>query len=404
VETRVASEPAAVRAWTWYVVAVGAWFLSIGLNQVIVPALVTQELRGGAGSLATAQTAGQVPTLLLILLGGVVADRADRRRVLLGLYLASAALTAALAARVAAGALSLALVVAYVAALGVLSAFLMPARDSLLSELAFGDLMRSVSLLTVTQWGMQAIGSFAARIGERAGLAALIGAQAAIVLAGAVAVWRLPPLAHGHSPPRTLSLHELSEGVVEVLRSPILRPIALLSIAIGVLFVGPLLVVFPLLVRDYYGGDTTDLSLLLGCFPLGIIACTLWLIARRGLRRKGRAQLAALAAGGLCMGALGLGLPFRGALAAVFVFGVGAAVFMNASRTLFQEKAPASHRGRVLSVFSLSSMGASGVVGAPLSGLVVSQFGPLTACTLSGAATLLVVLGFLAGSRIRELE
>jgi MFS family permease len=404
VETRVAREPAAVRAWTWYVVAVGAWFLAIGLNQVIVPALVTQELRAGGGSLASAQTAGQLPTLLLILLGGAVADRADRRRVLLGLYLAASALTAGLAARVAGGGLSLPLVIAYVASMGVLSAFLMPARDSLLSELAYGDLMRSVSLLTVAQWGMQAIGSFAARAGERVGVAALISAQAAIVLAGAAAVWRLPRAARSDSPPRALSLHELAEGVREVARSPVLRPIALLAIALGVLFIGPFLVVFPLMVRDYYGGDTTDLSMLFGCFPLGIITCTLWLIARRGLRRKGRAQLAALANGALCMGALGLGLPFWGALATVFAFGIGGAVFMNASRTLFQEKAPPAHRGRVLSVYSLATMGSSGVIGAPLSGVVVSHFGPLTACTVSGAAMLAVVIGFLAATRVSELE
>ena len=401
---RVASEPAAVRAWTWYVVAVGAWFLAIGLNQVIVPALVTQELRGGGGSLATAQTAGQLPTLLLILLGGAVADRADRRRLLFGLYLGAALLTAALSAGVAGGGLSLALVIAYVASLGVLSAFLMPARDSLLSELAYGDLMRSVSLLTVTQWGTQAIGSFAARAGERVGLAPLIAAQAAIVLAGSAAVWRLPRLAHSHSPARALSIHELAEGVREVARSPVLRPIALLAIALGVLFIGPFLVVFPLLVRDFYGGDTKDLSMLFGCFPLGIIACTVWLLARRGLRRKGRAQLAALANGALCMGALGLGLPFWGALAAVFVFGAGGAVFMNASRTLFQEKAPPAHRGRVLSVYSLATMGASGVIGAPLSGLIVNHFGPLTACTVSGAAMFAVVVGFLAATRVSELE
>jgi MFS family permease len=122
------------------------------------------------------------------------------------------------------------------------------------------------------------------------------------------------------------------------------------------------------------------------------------------VRRKGRAQLAALASGSLCMGALGLGLPFRGALVAVFAFGAGAAVFMNASRTLFQEKAPPAHRGRVLSVYSLATMGASGVVGAPLSGLVVSHFGPLAACALSGAATLAVVIGFGFGTRVLELE
>src|SRR5262249_59735463 len=92
------------------------------------------------------------------------------------------------------------------------------------SELAYGDLMRSVSLLTMTQWGMQAIGSFAARAGERVGLAPLIALQAAIVLAGAAAVWRLPRLAHAHSPAHPLPLHQLPARVRAGARSPVVRP------------------------------------------------------------------------------------------------------------------------------------------------------------------------------------
>jgi MFS family permease len=402
---RVESLPAASSAWLWYVVGAGTWFLSFGLNGVIVPALVTQQLRGGGGALALAQSSSQLPTVALILIGGAVADRADRRRLLIALHGVASALTAALAFGVHAGALSMPLVVAYGIGMGTVSAFLMPARDALLSDVSGGNLMRAVSVLTMTQWSMQALGSFSARIGASVGIVALIAIQATILLAGAPAIARLPRRARSDRPKRaTLSVREFLEGVGEVARSPVLGPVALLAIALGVFFIGPFLVVFPLLVRDYYGGDLADLSLLFGCFPLGIIASSAWILARGGLRRKGMAQLGSLAIGALCMIALGLGLPFWLALVVVFLFGLGGAMFMNASRTLFQEKAPPAHRGRVLSVYSLSTMGASGLLGAPVSGLLVAHFGPLVACGLAGVAMLAVIAGFLAFTRIRELE
>src|SRR5258706_4622961 len=279
----------------------------------------------------------------------------------------------------------------------------MRACGALLFEVSGGNLMRAVSVLTMTQWGMRALGSFSARIGANVGIVALIAIQAGILLVGAPAIARLPRRARSEGPKRAaLTVSEFLEGVGEVARSPVLGPVALLAIALGVFFIGPFLVVFPLLVRDYYAGDLADLSLLFGCFPLGIIASSAWILARGGVRRKGIAQLVSLGIGALCMIALGLGLPFPVALSIVFLFGLGGARFMNASPTLFQGKAPPPHRGRVLSVYSLARVGASGVPGAPLSGAPGGGPGPPRACTLAGVAMLGVIGSFTAFTRIRE--
>jgi len=405
VELRVAGTLARPNAWTWYVLSAATWFLAVGLNGVIIPGLVTQELHGGPGAMAIAQMSGQVPTLLLILLGGAVADRADRRALLVGLYACAAVLTGLLAARVGAGQLSLAVVVAYVSALGVVAAFQMPARDALLSDVAGGDLLRAISLLTMVQWGMQTVGNFGASLGQAVGFAPILAGEVGLVACSAFACSRLPPHVRHGEPGRAITLAELGEGVLEVARSPVLRLVAGLATALGVLFIGPFLVAFPLLVRDFYHGDKVSLSMFLGCFPLGVITTTLALLARGGgLRRKGLAQLAALGGGAVCMIALGCGPPFAGALAAVFVFGLGGALFMTASRTLFQTHAPPAHRGRVLSVYSLATMGASGLIGAPLSGLLLARLGVLATCRAAGVtmAALIVLLSF--SKSLRELE
>jgi MFS family permease len=354
--------------------------------------------------MAGVQMAQQLPAFALILLGGVVADRADKRALLVGLYLAAAVIALALAGALRLGWLSYAIVLGYVLAISSLSAFVMPARDALLSDVAGPNLMRAVTMLSMIQWGTQALGSMLGVVGRSAGVLPLIGLQALVLLASVPALLRLPAHVRADGPPRALRLGELADGVREVARSHVLAPVTLLSVALGTLFIGPFQVVFPLLVRDYYRGDVGDLALLYTTFPLGTIAGSGLILLRGGVRRKGAAQLVALGFGALCMIVLALGLPFPIALAATTLFGMGGAFFMNAGRTLFQEHATPANRGRVLSVYTLAFMGASGAIGAPLAGLLNATLGPLGACGVAGVAMLLVVGVTAVATDVRKLE
>jgi len=385
-------------------IAAGTWFLSFGLQSVIVSSLVAMQLQGSSAAMAATQMAQQLPGFGLILIGGAVADRVDKRALLISLYALGAGFALALAIGVEAGWLTLGLVVAYVLALGTLSAFVMPSRDALLSDVAGANLMRAVTMLTMTQWGMQAAGSAVGVVGRRIGVLPLIGLQALVLLAGVPALRRLPrPAPALETARRALRFGELWDGVREVFRSPVLAPVALLSMALGMLFIGPFQVVFPLLVRDYYEGDIADLSMLYTAFPIGTITGSALILLRGGVRRKGAAQLLALGFGALCMGSLGLGLPFWGALIAVTLFGLGGAFFMNAGRTLFQEHATSASRGRVLSVYALTFMGASGVVGAPLAGWLNAWLGPLAACGVCAGAMFAVVGIVATTTNVRKL-
>jgi len=393
-----------VSPFAWYVIAAGTWFLSFGLQGVIIASLVTMQLNRDAPAMAAVQMAQQLPAFALILLGGAVADRVDRRGLLIALYALAAGLAAVLALGVETGWLSLALVVGYVFAMGTVSAFVMPSRDALLSDVAGANLMRAVTVLTMMQWGMQALGSAVGVAGRSVGLLPLIGLQALVLLLGVPALRRLPRTVRAlDAPRRALRFGELADGVREVIRSPVLGPVALLAVALGTLFIGPFQVIFPLLVRDHYKGDVADLSLLFTSFPIGTIAGSGLILLRGGVRRKGAAQLLALGFGAVCMGSLALGLPFWAALIATMLFGVGGAFFMNAGRTLFQEHASSASRGRVLSVYTLAFMGASGAVGAPFSGWLNTQLGPLGACGVCAGLMLAVVAIVAAATDVRKL-
>jgi MFS family permease len=395
--------PPPAGAYRWYVTGVAAWFGAFGMQQVLFAWLVVGVLEAPARWVGIAQSASMIPNFLLILLGGAVADRSDRRGLLIRLHLLAAVLALGLMTIVARDAISLPLLILYALAIGSTSAFVMPARDALLSEVAGTDMMRAVTAMTLVQWASQAAGAFVGGSARWIGTVPALCVLAATYLLGAPALARLakaPP----RGPPRALRLADLGVGVREVWGSPQLRPVVILVGAVGALFVGPMMVVLPLLIRDYYGGDIAQLGLLQMCFPIGTILGSLVLLARGGIRRKGLAQIGALLAGCLCLGAVGFGLPLWGTLLAVLLWGTGAAVFMNAGRTVFQEKATPATRGRVLSVYTLGFMGASGLVGAPLSGFLAGWIGPLGTCFATSGAMFVVVLGVLALTPIRHVE
>jgi predicted MFS family arabinose efflux permease len=172
---------------------------------------------------------------------------------------------------------------------------------------------------------------------------------------------------------------------------------------VGIFFMGPFLVIFPLLVRDVYGGDVRQLSLVMMLFPVGTILGSSVILLRGGIRRKGVSLLIALACGALALLIIGQGLPFPGFLALTLAWGVAGSVFMNSSRTLFQQAAPPESRARVLSVNQLGFMAAA-PIGALIAGFASARLGPLDALVAAGSVMLVLVASVAALSRVRRME
>ena len=373
---------------------VAAWALTAGLHQVLFAWLLVGVLREAPAWIGMAQMCQMLPSFLFLLVGGATADRLDRRRLLMTLHAAAAAAALALAIATAAGKLDLLVLVSYALVWGTIWTFALPARDALLAEVAGADMLRAVTGVTLAQFGGQALGTRLAGIAGWAGGGGALTLLAALALLSALPIVALPATpSHSRRGGRGRARAGIREGLREVWGSPVLRPIALLVSANGLFFMGPYLVLCPLLVRDLYRGDVGSLSLAMMVFTLGTMAGSSFVLWRGGVRRKGRVFLLALLTVASSLVAVAFRPPFAGFLALLFAWGVGHSFFLNTSRTLFQEAAPESHRARVLSVHALGLLGM-----APLSnlgaGLLAGLVGPLVGCAVAGVA--MIVLTALA--------
>jgi MFS family permease len=378
----------------WFTAVVGSWFGAFGMQGVLFSWILVGELDAASTWVGTAQTASMLPSLFLLMIGGAIADHFDPRRLLIGLHLIAPLPVLALALASASGTLSIPIVIAFALAMGTLTAFCNPARDAMLSRVAGANVMSAVSGMTAVQFGSQAMGSLAAGLARVLGSPTTLCLHAVVLLIGAGFSYRMPRLTAeskqtAATPVRASGLRDtmagMREGLSIVRRTPELRSSLIAVFAVGVFFIGPFTVVLPLMVRDVYGGGVDQLAIAFTLFPLGTITGSL-VLRRVGLRRKGRAMLLALFAASILQASLGSGLPFWAFALATYGWGLGGSVFINASRTIFQERAPAAYRGRVLAAYQLGFTG-GGPIGAFASGLAVSVVG-LGGTLLIGASTM----------------
>lgn len=394
--------PGAPGAYRIYAFVVAAWFTAWGMQGVLFSWLIVNDLGAPAEWVGVAQFSLVLPGVFL-LVGGATADRFDRVSLMTGLHLVAAVVVGLLSWVVFTGQLRFAYVIAYAVALGTVSSFLLPARDSVLTDVAGSNLGQAVVGATLIQFTAGGVAAFVAGLARYLGSPAMLLFQSAVLLAGVLAIQRLPrPVAQPKSEVRP-RLSDLGVGVLEVFRSEDLRPVFLLTVGVGFFFQGAYFVVYPLLVRDYYHGDVAQLGALIGVFPIGVVLGSLLLLRGHPFKRRGRAMAIAQCFAASCLVITSLGVPYPVALLAGLGWGLGGSVFLNLGRTIFQERAQGGNRARVLSVYPLGFF-AAGAIGSPTAGLLAGAFGPLGAFLFGGMGMLVFVSGIALTTRVLKLE
>jgi MFS family permease len=400
-----------------YLFAHGAWFLAFGLQMVLFPYLVRVLLAENEIRFGLAQMSMQLPTVLLILLGGFVADRTDTRRtVLIGCGLCALTFMG-LGAFVASGQLTYAMVIVYSLVIGSIGAFVTPARDSLLTRVTPHGVHRGVALATLAQFAGQILGMAIATLAPLLGIAALLFGQAALMGSAALAATGIRPRPRGPHRIREGSVlrfmaSEIGGGVRAVTASPVIAPVIVCAIGMGMCFMGAFAVLLPLIVQGYFpahltGNARTQVATALGIFNLvfwlGSILSATALFRFGHIRRKGVVYLCALLSGSVVLLLCSIPMPFWLLCIVNFVWGLGGGLAMTLGRSLVQEYAPPDRIARVLSIFTLGMMGGA-PAGAVAYGVLAHAFGARISMLIPGGLMLVIVIGVLAFSRLWQLD
>ena len=372
----------------WYLTGMASFMLVMGMQSVLLPYLVTIELHAPAAQVGIAQSAVQWPMLVLLLIGGLIADRVDPRRVLVAVQAFATVPPLLLIAVLTTRGISYSLVVVFAVLWGTVSALAMPARDALLSRVAGLGVQRVVTVVMACQFIAQIAGYALASQIDSTGAVPVLALQSIAMLLGVVTTWQIaaaPPLAHG----RAGLLTDLAEGLTTLFRAPPMRATFLLATGLGVFFAGTFTVLLPLAMRDLFQRGGSGIALGLFVFMAGMITSILVMMLRqRGVQRPGRAIVISLYLGCAVLTPIYFTPPLWLFYLCIYLWGIGGGVVMTMARTIIQEQAPASHRARVMAAYALANGG-----GAPFGSLIMGY-----AIALVGVAhaVLLPILGVIA--------
>lgn len=379
----------------YLLLATGSWFAAFGIQSVVFAWLLTIELQADDVAVGYAQMSLTIPALLFVLIAGMLADRFGGRTVALISQTCAIATLGLLLTALLLDQLSYTLLIVYGVTMGTVGAFLTPSRDGLLNQVADGRIQRAVMLANIAQFGLQILGFVVGSQAQRFGAVPMVVCQILALLLGIAALTRLPETpphrgaATGRGVLRT-GIDALIEGGRTVFGSPVLRAVAILNAAMGMFFMASYMVIFPLLIRDVYGGSSQDLALANIANSIGLVAMTFALIRFGDIHRMGRALVLSQGIGAFMLAGSGIGLPYAVVVGFIFMWGVCGGVAISMSRTLMQGLAPANQRGRVMAFHTFTFMGA-GPPGAVLSGYLSGGVGPELALVLNSAAMLVVV-------------
>jgi MFS family permease len=384
-----------MRPVNYYMIATAAWFGAYGMQSVVFAWLVTIVLHQPAELVGWAQTALLLPGMFLILIAGAIADRVGPARQAMWAQLAAGLTPLVLIVMLSVGELTLPLMIVYAVVMGCAQAFVTPARDGLLNQVAEGNVQRTVMQTSLAQFGFQIIGYATAGFADALGAEVILAVQSGVLLIGVWGYRRIHRPAQAAAPAQTGELgrmwHRVREGAVTVMSNPIMRVVVFQNVAMGVFFMGAFMVAFPLVVREVYEGSSGDLAFMSGFNSLGVVLTIIVMLRLGYVERPGRALLLAQGLGAVFLFSTGFVDDFAIFVLLVFTWGLCGGLAMPMCRTLMQELAPPEQRARVMSFFAFSFMGA-GPLGALLVGYLAEYFGPQTAILICASSMFAVIL------------
>lgn len=361
--------------------------------QTIAQSWLVYKLTGSSLQLGMVGFFGQFPVFFLAPLGGMLADRMDRRRLVVGTQVASMVLAFVLAGLTISHHIQVEHIFVLSALLGVVNAIDIPARQSFLSDMVGReDLMNAIALNSSMFNGARIVGP---------AIAGLIltkvtegwcffgnGVSYIAVIIGLL-------LMKVHCPRRSGELspfESLREGFLFVNDTVPIRALLLLLGLVSLVCM-PYTVLMPIFADKVLHGGPKALGTLMGATGIGAMFGALTLASRKGVRGLGRWVAVAAGLLGVFLIAFSFSRVLWLSMLLLLPVGFFMMLEMSSSNTLIQSMTPDSLRGRVMAVYSMMFMGMA-PFGALFGGAIADRLGAPVTVAIGGVAAILGALVF----------
>ncbi|RLA49649.1 MAG: MFS transporter [Gammaproteobacteria bacterium] len=379
-------------SFQYYLGGLGFSATAMGLQAVIFPWLVVGVLHEPADRVGFAQMAVMLPNLIFILVGGALSDNRHLGTYLNKLYLLYMIPFGSMLAITLAGYLSYQLLIIFGVGYGVITAFIQPARESLLVQVCSDNLQNSVARSTVVQFSAQSVGFVLVGLLDLVGLPTLLVMQ---MIMFALAGWSIrasQPPGVGLTAGRNRSRQSIWSGLREVWHHPRLLPLMVIVGITGFIGFGAYLVAIPIMAREIYQAGALFYAVLQLCFAFGVLfANFIYMRLSNGFRQPGRVLLISLFARAVIMIIIGTHVSVYFLFPLILVWGMFSGIAISLGRVMTHSEAPESHRSRIVSIYQLALMGTA-PLGALLCGHMITLWGVLEAFIVLGILTLVASL------------
>ena len=375
----------------------GTWMQTIAQSWLVL------QLTNSPTAIGAVVALQMLPVLLLGPYAGVVADRVDKRRMMIILQSMMGALALVLGLLVITGLVQLWHVYVLAMLLGLNTCFENPVRQTFVLEMVGpGHLRNAVSLNSVLANAARAIGPAIAGIVIAAGgIGLCFLLNAASFVAVVVSLVRLDTSALSPTVPTKRAPGQLREGLRYVAGEPLIAvPLAMMAL-VGCLAY-EFQVVLPVVAQDTFGGDARTYGFLTASMGVGAVVGGLF-VAARG-RTGLRALVIASLAFGLAMSIVALAPNLVVALVGMTLVGATSVAFLSMGNSSLQLAAAPTMRGRVMALWAVAFLGST-PIGGPIAGAVSQAWGGRAGLALGASACLVAALmGLIAMRRSRARE
>jgi MFS family permease len=360
------------------------------MQQLLISWMLVGMLLLPADQAGLIQASIGVASILVMLWGGVVADRFDPRTLLIRVYSIAWLVPLILIGCLWSGLFNLWVVMLFGLGISVVTAYTSPALQAILNRVSGDNLQRGVTSATATGFVVQVIAlALAARM-EVIGLITILTVQSVCLACAAVTI-RLVSAQPGSNRPDGPAGALIRDGFRAVFRTRIIFHILCINFVSMIFNAGAFNIILPYIVKRIYDGDAAQLGLMMIVFYSGAAISNFAMLRLMPLLHPGKVYLLMQLSRAVVVLLIWTSPGETLLTALLFLWGLNMGVTTTLARSIVQESAEEEYLGRILSVFNLGTLCAL-PIGVMLLGIVIESFGTLTALLPSAAVSVILFL------------